>query len=181
MLATIPGGFRNSVMPPERVTYCFGDQKLEVSYRLNRDGSFAVQVNETAYRVVERGVSDHRIDVEIDGRRCALAVAAVAARRYVHGPAGDIDLVELPRFPAADRAESRGGLVAPMPGKVLTVMVAQGEVVERGQLLLVLEAMKMEHRIDAPWAGTIKTLNVAEGDQVANGAMLVVLEQAESS
>ena len=48
------------------------------------------------------------------------------------------------------------------------------------QLLLVLEAMKMEHRIDAPWAGTIKSLNVAEGDQVANGAMLVVLEQAES-
>jgi biotin carboxyl carrier protein len=67
-----------------------------------------------------------------------------------------------------------------MPGKVLSVMVKEGQSVERGQLLLVLEAMKMEHRIDAPWAGTVKTLNVAEGDQVANGAMLVVLEQAET-
>ena len=77
-------------------------------------------------------------------------------------------------------AGSHGGLAAPMPGKVLSVMVKEGDSVERGQLLLVLEAMKMEHRIDAPWAGTVKTLNVAEGDQVANGAMLVVLEQAES-
>src|SRR4029077_16882804 len=97
----------------------------------------------------------------------------------IHGPAGDIELKELPRFPVAVGAEQRGGLKAPMPGKVMSVMVAEGDVVERGQLLLVLEAMKMEHRIDAPWAGTIKALNVAEGDQVANGAMLVVLEQAE--
>ncbi len=180
VLRTIPGGFRNSVMPPEVVAYGFADHRLNVSYRLRRDGSFAVQVNEHAYRVVERGVSERAIDLEIDGRRCSLAVTAAAASRFIHGPEGDIELKELPRFPVADRAEQRGGLKAPMPGKVMSVMVAAGDVVERGQLLLVLEAMKMEHRIDAPWAGTVTTLNVAEGDQVANGAMLVVMEQAES-
>ena len=66
-----------------------------------------------------------------------------------------------------------------MPGKVMSVMVAEGDLVERGQPLLVLEAMKMEHRIDAPWNGTVKTINVTAGDQVANGATLVIMEQAE--
>jgi propionyl-CoA carboxylase alpha chain len=180
VLTTIPAGFRNSVMPPEKVAYAFDGQQLNVTYRQDRDGSFAVQVNEQACRVVERGVSEHDIDLEIDGRRCTLAVTAMADARFIHGPSGDIELKELPRFPVADRAEQRGGLKAPMPGKVMLVMVAEGDVVARGQLLLVLEAMKMEHRIDAPWAGTVKALNVAEGDQVANGAMLVVMEQAES-
>jgi propionyl-CoA carboxylase alpha chain len=180
VMATIPGGFRNSVMAPERVTYAFAEQKLEVAYRRDRDGSFAVDVNDQPYRVIERGVSEQGIDVEIDGCRWELLVAAADAHRFLHGPRGDLDLIELPRFPEADRADAHGGLKAPMPGRVLSVVVAEGQVVERGQLLLVLEAMKMEHRIDAPWAGTIKTLNVAEGDQVANGAMLVVLEQAET-
>jgi propionyl-CoA carboxylase alpha chain len=180
VMKSIPGGFRNSVMPPEHVAYSIGDQKLEVSYRPNRDGSFAFTIGDQACRVVERGVTEHSIDLEIDGRRSALNVTAVDDHRYVHGPSGDLDLVELPRFPRADRAGSGGGLTAPMPGKVLSVVVKEGQSVERGQLLLVLEAMKMEHRIDAPWAGTVKTLNVAEGDQVANGATLVVLEQAET-
>ncbi len=180
VMKTIPGGFRNSVMPPETVAYSVGDQRLDVSYRLNRDGSFAFEVGEQACRVVERAVSERGIDLEIDGRRSALAVAGFGDHRYIHGPSGDIDLIELPRFPRADRAGSHGGLAAPMQGKVLSVMVKEGDRVERGQLLLVLEAMKMEHRIDAPWACTVKTLNVAEGVQVANGAMLVVLEQAES-
>ena len=179
VMKTIAGGFRNSVMPPEQVAYSIGDQKLEVAYRLNRDGSFAFTIGDLACRVVERSVTEQGIDLEIDGRRSALAVTAVDDHRYIHGPAGDLDLVELPRFPRADRAGSGGGLTAPMPGKVLSVVVKEGQSVERGQLLLVLEAMKMEHRIDAPWAGTVKTLNVAEGDQVANGATLVVLEQAE--
>jgi len=180
VMKTIPGGFRNSVMPPETVAYVFHDQKLEVSYRLNRDGSFVFEVNGRPCGVIERGVSERGIDLEIDGRRSVLSIASVAAHRFIHGPAGDLDLVELPRFPEADRADAHGGLKAPMPGKVLSVLVKEGQVVERGQLLLVLEAMKMEHRIDAPWAGTIKTLNVAEGDQVANGAMLVVVEEAET-
>jgi propionyl-CoA carboxylase alpha chain len=180
VMKTIPGGFRNSVMPPQQVAYSFGGERLDVSYSLNRDGSFAAAVNGRTCRVLQHGCCDGSIDLEIDGRRSAFAVAAVGASRFIHGSAGDIELEELPRFPSADRIEQHGGLKAPMPGKVTSVMVTEGDVVERGQLLLVLEAMKMEHRIDAPWAGTVKTLNVAEGEQVANGAMLVIMEEAES-
>ena len=67
--------------------------------------------------------------------------------------------------------------MAPMPGKVLSVAVADGAQVEAGQLLLILEAMKMEHRITAPTAGTVKAMKVKEGDQVANGAMLVMIDE----
>jgi 3-methylcrotonyl-CoA carboxylase alpha subunit len=64
-----------------------------------------------------------------------------------------------------------------MPGKVLSTHVAVGDQVEAGQLLIVLEAMKMEHRITAPVAGTVTELRVGEDDQVANGELMVVLSE----
>jgi len=77
----------------------------------------------------------------------------------------------------ASGSEFKGGLTAPMPGNVLATHVAEGDTVSEGQLLLILEAMKMEHRITAPINGTVTQLLVAEGDQVANGEMLVLLEE----
>jgi 3-methylcrotonyl-CoA carboxylase alpha subunit len=72
-----------------------------------------------------------------------------------------------------------GGLVrAPMHGKVLVIEVAEGEAVKKGQRLLVLEAMKMEHALAAPFAGTVVEIAVKTGDQVAERAKLMVLEPA---
>lgn len=176
---TITGGFRNSHMPPQRVSYGAAGGTLVISYRIERDGSFGVQVNGRACRVLVFSANDREIDFAIDGLRRTLALTTVGERHLAHGAAGDIELVELPRFPAADRAKSAGGLRAPMPGKVLAISVAEGELVERGQLLLVLEAMKMEHRITAPASGTVKAIKVAAGEQVANGALLVMLEETK--
>jgi propionyl-CoA carboxylase alpha chain len=180
VLQTIPGGFRNSLMPPERVSYRAGDIDLAVAYRVNRNGTFAVEVDGEPCRVVVLGTDIGSIDLEIDGARSTIAVAAIGDRRLVHGPAGDLDLLVRPRFLTARRAESRGGLKAPMPGRVMSLLVTEGDAVERGQLLLVLEAMKMEHPVTAPAAGIIKALKVTEGDQVANGALLVILQDRES-
>ncbi len=66
-----------------------------------------------------------------------------------------------------------------MPGKVLTVMATVGESVDEGQPLVVMEAMKMEHRICADVAGTVTAIHVSDGDQVDQGATLVEIEQAE--
>ena len=90
-----------------------------------------------------------------------------------------MELKELPRFPDNAQAEFTGGLVAPMPGNVTATHVEEGATVEMGQLLLILEAMKMEHRITAPVAGTVTQLRVSVGDQVDNGELLVVLEETE--
>ena len=80
-----------------------------------------------------------------------------------------------------DREGVAGGLTAPMPGNVLVTHVSVGDHVEKGQLLLVLEAMKMEHRINAPISGVVEELKVQEGDQVANGELLIILSDEESS
>ena len=63
-----------------------------------------------------------------------------------------------------------------MPGKVIKLAAAEGERVEAGDVLVILEAMKMEHELTAPTTGTLSELRVAEGDQVEAGAPLTVIE-----
>ena len=75
--------------------------------------------------------------------------------------------------PFAADIQADGRIIAPMPGRVLAVDVKVGDTVAAGDRLLVLEAMKMEHRITARAAGAITAINVAEGDQIADGMLLV--------
>jgi 3-methylcrotonyl-CoA carboxylase alpha subunit len=77
----------------------------------------------------------------------------------------------------AGEAEGEGGrLTAPMPGKIVAVLVDKGKVVEKGAPLLIMEAMKMEHTIAAPANGTVEELLYAVGDQVAEGAQLLAFK-----
>ena len=80
--------------------------------------------------------------------------------------------------PGSSTADVGGGLIAPMPGKVLEVLVSQGQQVKAGEPLMVLEAMKMEHRIVATADGTVSALHFAAGDQVAQGAALLEIEES---
>ena len=83
--------------------------------------------------------------------------------------------------PAAPKAAAPAGaqgsvvVTAPMPGKILGVKASAGQAVKRGQVLLILEAMKMENEIVAPQDGTVATINVAVGDSVEPGATLATL------
>jgi propionyl-CoA carboxylase alpha chain len=88
----------------------------------------------------------------------------------------------VPRFPQAGPGENvTGGLTAPMPGTVLAVRAATGDTVAGGQLLMIVEAMKMEHRITAPYAGVVREVRAQPGDQVAAGDLLAVLDEAEGT
>jgi len=78
-------------------------------------------------------------------------------------------------------AEHEGHVRAPMPGHVLDVRAAAGSEVAAGAVLVVLEAMKMEHSLVAPWAGAVKSVAVKPGDRVEEGAELVVLEPREAA
>jgi biotin carboxyl carrier protein len=71
----------------------------------------------------------------------------------------------------------KGGFIAPMPGKVVKVNVKTGDAVKAGQVLLVLEAMKMEQATRSPTDGVVKSVLVREGDQVTAGQVLVTLEE----
>jgi len=75
----------------------------------------------------------------------------------------------------ASAGDSDGRIIAPMPGKIVKIAVTPGATIEEHALLVVLEAMKMEHRIEAPIAAVVDTVHVQEGQIVAGGARLVEL------
>ncbi len=112
------------------------------------------------------GDQHHRADVVLQGADILLFSGAsvhVIGREH---PA---------RFGEEAANTGQGGLCAPMPGKILSVHVDVGDTVRRGQRLVVMEAMKMEHSIDAPADGTVTALFFAAGDQVEEGAALIDL------
>ncbi len=91
--------------------------------------------------------------------------------------AGEGFCFRLPRANAAGRAgESDGSVLSPMPGKIVSVSVKAGETVTKGQTLLVLEAMKMEHALAAPFDGVVAELSAVAGGQVSEGVVLARLE-----
>ncbi len=169
-------------MPPETVTYTADgspsahDHDLTVAYQVRRDGSFDVQVGDWSGRARVLGRDAGRLVLDVDQQRHTLDVLAAGDSVWVQGPDGDVCLHPRPRFPDASIETAAGALVAPMPGRVLAVEVHAGETVGLGQLLLILEAMKMEHRIVAAHAGTVAEVRAKAGDQVAGGDTLVVLE-----
>jgi len=84
-----------------------------------------------------------------------------------------------PLLQAMDQEGPGGTLDAPMPGTIIEVLVKEGDTVERGAPLLVLEAMKMEHTIAAPAAGTVKAVRFGKGEQVREGMQLIAFEADE--
>lgn len=118
------------------------------------------------YRITVDGKT-YEMDVELIGANGASVspiAKAVEAKPVVSAPAA---------APAASKpAASSGSVIAPMPGTILKVLKAEGDVVKAGDVVLVLEAMKMENEITAPADGTIASLNLAAGNTVAGGDLL---------
>jgi len=121
------------------------------------------------------------VHAQLDDSRVNAAVVIAGERRHVfcRGLSWPLALVDT-LYVGGEGDAVEGGLRAPMPGKVVTLMVEPGIIVEKGAPLLVLEAMKMEHTITAPRRGKIVSFHVAAGDQVADGAELVEFEGAET-
>jgi len=136
-------------------------------------GRQAVRMTVTVHRA-----DDGWIDLTADGLRHRLHVFRHGQSVWVQGPAGDVALTAVARFPSAEPELVAGGLVAPMPGTVLAVHVTAGDAVTAGQLLMIVEAMKMEHRITAPHAGVVRDVRARRGDQVSGGDLLAVIGAA---
>ncbi len=176
VLRSLPSGWRSTVMPPERAAYQHGDRELAVDYRRARDGCFDVAVDGWSARVAIRAAAPGWVDLEIGRGRHRLHVLHEGDQAWVQGPEGDVALTVRPRFPEPGVGLAAGALVAPMPGAVLAVEVQAGQAVRQGQLLVIVEAMKMEHRVTAPHAGTVSAVRTRVGDQVSAGDLLVVLD-----
>ena len=114
--------------------------------------------------------------ITVNGRAYAVTVeeGAAAAGAPVAAP---VAAAPAAPAPAAALAGAAGSVqvTAPMPGKVVAVKASVGQAVKKGEVVLVLEAMKMENDIVAPEDGTIASINVANGDAVESGAVLATL------
>jgi propionyl-CoA carboxylase alpha chain len=179
VLGPVPSGWRIGRLPPQRVSLARGDDVMDVHYQSRRDGSFALgeRGDGGTARVYRWSCSE--IDVEIDGRRTTAQVTRAGDRLHVQTVRGTITFDVVPRFVVPGAAAPSGGLLAPMPGVVLDVRCAPGDQAEAGQVLVVLEAMKMEHVVRAPADGVVADVRVAKGQHVENGALLLVFEPAD--
>ncbi|PSK61846.1 Glutaconyl-CoA decarboxylase subunit gamma [Micromonospora sp. MH33] len=120
-----------------------------------------------------------RVVLDVDGTRRAFRVHRVGSEVFVDGPAGAASLAELPRFPLPTAELAAGSLLAPLPGAVTRVHVEVGQRVTAGDLLLTLEAMKLEHPVLAPTDGVVAELPVPAGGQVDTGAVLAVVTEED--
>ena len=118
--------------------------------------------------------------IELGGMRLPATVIASGEKRHVflHGRAWQLVCVD-PLYHAGEGIGEGGGLAAPMPGKVISLIARPGSEVDKGAPLLILEAMKMEHTIAAPAKGTLKAFRFDVGDSVDEGAELVDFEPAK--
>ncbi len=134
-------------------------KELLVSGCIDDDGDLCANLggNRCRATVVSHG---HELTILCDGRSHVL-------------------VIEVPALLAGEQEDLGGRLTAPMPGKIVAVMVAAGDHVERGAPLVVLEAMKMEHTINAPTNGIVGNLPFGVGDMVTEGTELLALETEE--
>jgi propionyl-CoA carboxylase alpha chain len=169
--AAIPSGWRNVPSQPQRKTYRSASGDHEVRYRHTRSGLVADGYSDI--RLLS--ASPTEVTLELAGVRRAFKVATYPDLVCVDSSLGPVALTPVPRFTDPTQQLAPGSLLAPIPGTVIRVAVAEGDQVEQGQPLLWLEAMKMEHKITAPASGTLSSLPVTAGQQVDLGAVLAVV------
>jgi len=173
--ASLPSGWRNNPSQLQRAAF----EGISVGYRLRSDG-VEVEVDGEPREVRLWSCTPELVDLESAGVRRRFEVRRVEDVHYVDGPLGSSALRELPRFPEPAPAEAAAGsLAAPLPGVVRLIAAQPGERVDAGALLVVIEAMKMEHHVTAPRAGVVGAILVAEGQEVAAGAALAVVSEGD--
>ncbi|HEV2550553.1 MAG TPA: acetyl/propionyl/methylcrotonyl-CoA carboxylase subunit alpha [Stellaceae bacterium] len=152
------------------------ERSVRVHYR--REG-YALEIDGTRVAAAAHQEAAGDLALTLDGVRTRVAVVRQGDEVTVIADDGTWRLYYIdPLAPRAAAALSAGRLTAPMPGKVAQVLIAAGGAVKRGQALMVLEAMKMEHTIAAPADGTVERVHFAPGDLVEEGAELIAFSAA---
>jgi propionyl-CoA carboxylase alpha chain len=140
---------------------------------------FRVEVGDAHSEVVQRHVDARGIELEIDGVRRRFRAATDGRRVVVHSLLGTLELARVPRLPAPRGEAAGGGCVAPMTGVVRAVNVAPGDRVQRGAVLAVIEAMKMEHPLVAYADGVVREVRAEVGQRVDPDDVIVVIESPD--
>lgn len=188
-----PSGWRNLRTRWQRRTWLLAGAPRHVEY-VRTGSELAVSIgdwpvpgpdgvvglDERRVAVVRSGMSDGGgVMIELDGVRRVVEVVFDGDRARTHSTAGTLEWLRPPRFADHDGDQAGSGPVSPLPGTVIAVHVSAGQSVEDGTLLMVVEAMKMEHKITAHASAVVREVRFAAGDRVDAGDLLVVLESPE--
>ncbi len=169
-----PDGVPQCPEPAAHPDVRLGEDDITVSYSAG-----FVQHDLEGVTVVEAGPT--RVVLDADGITETYEIAVGDGWVDVDGPHGSITLTPVPTFVDPADVVAEGSLLAPMPAAVISVAVADGQHVTKGDVVVVLEAMKMQHTITAPTDGVVSELSVTPGSQVESGAVLAVIHVSTSS
>ena len=162
-------------------TYEYNSKTYSVRLEKQPDGSFVATIGEDSYHLNATQLKSGTWLIDHNGKRRTVQTVSEDEQRYVQLDGVQYQLEKSSgRRRASSKAGASGDLKSEMPGQVIDVRVSEGDVVESGQVLLVLEAMKMEIRISAPYAGTVAKLLVKQEDVVDRGQLLAEVIEVDS-
>ncbi len=139
---------------------------------------YKANVKELTAETARIVVNDQEYTVELVqlGRK---KIAAADIQQGAAGTAPRPSTAPMPTAPKSPQAGTGEGVTTPLPGLILQVMVKEGDTVQSGQNVILMEAMKMENHIQAPYTGTVKRVFVKNGDDVAEGDTLLEISRPE--
>ncbi|MFZ2632305.1 MAG: biotin/lipoyl-containing protein [Desulfosalsimonadaceae bacterium] len=160
------------------------EETLPVEVENGGAEKFTAVIGENRFDVSFTAIHDHRIHLTVDGQGVNAYVSdqgngkiiAIRGKSYF---VQDADLVEQTKSRKKGPGSNPTEVTPPMPAVVISVPVAEGDAVKKGQAVVIVSAMKMETTLTAPFDGTVKKVNVAEGDKVMPGDILVDIEKTE--
>jgi propionyl-CoA carboxylase alpha chain len=173
VLRSVSSGFRNNPGPPAVRAFTAGNTELSVGYRLGRAPQFTVDGEPMPVMLLEARAD--AVELVVDGVRRRFDVRRYEHSVHVDSTLGSAVLRPVARFPDKDAHRPSGSLVAPMPGTVVKVLAAPGDTVAKGDPIVVIEAMKMEHTIGAGGDGTVSEILVEVGRQVDIDQVIAVI------
>ncbi|MFL2733721.1 MAG: acetyl/propionyl/methylcrotonyl-CoA carboxylase subunit alpha [Gammaproteobacteria bacterium] len=173
VLTNMESGWNNARLPFQEVKLKMNELETSIKYKNTRNNIFKFSDKKNG---VVFEWKNNFIDAEISGSRYRSKVSKDKDLLLLHTYKGDVLFKILPKFKIQEIGIVEGGLNAPMPGKVVEVKIKKGSSVKKGDTLVILEAMKMEHKVSAPANGKISKVLISQGDQVENGQTLIVLD-----
>jgi geranyl-CoA carboxylase alpha subunit len=170
--------WRNNANRPIRHSFTYSQTQRDVLITPQMDGTFQVRTDEAENNVVLRSISEQgEVILRVNGhQQRATVVDAGDDHWWVHTAHGTYHIHWLSPLPLpTTTSEVAGSLRAPMTGKIIRILVDIGQHVEKGAILLILEAMKMEHRIEAPYTGTVESIMYSIGETAQQDNVLLAL------